>query len=188
MHKDLLAYLIKIKQVIVYMYIIIGLLFLLPICSWSQKKQLNPSGKVVKVAFVDHSKLRKDYKSFAAAKEKISKENEVSKKYFEQQLQLLDKQTKDLLKADSLKGGKTRDKIQKDADTKKSDILNAYQSDQKKRNQERITLSQEYEKRIISAMDDVVSKGGYTDVRTTVKDTSSKKGIDITDSILKKLN
>ena len=80
------------------------------------------------------------------------------------------------------------------ADSRRSGISGNYQLNQKKRNQEKITLMQQYEQKIQAAIQAVVTEGGYTDIKPLVKDKEKDKeapeqrSIDITDLILKKLN
>jgi len=63
MTMDLLnQYLKKIYISTQYILIVVGLCFLSS-KAFSQKKQLTNSNKVTKVALIDHSRLRKEYKS-----------------------------------------------------------------------------------------------------------------------------
>lgn len=53
---------------------------LFPTQASAQKKLLVPSGKVVKIAFLDHQRLRKEYHAFSTAKQKLVMENKAGLK------------------------------------------------------------------------------------------------------------
>lgn len=168
--------------------LLLGMTSVLPVGALAQH-QLTASGKVTRVAYIDHSRLRKEFKEFAAAWQKLGKENTADKKSMEQALELLDKQTKEQLTQDSLNGGGSRSQIISLDSSRRSEIIQKNQLEQAKRNQDRITLMQEYEQKINAAIDAVVAEGGFTDVRPLIKDQPDKKrGIEITDLLLKKLN
>jgi len=190
MSKDLRTCFSKKLFTTIPMFFILAVLFLLPDNAWSQKKQLTASGKVIKIAFIDHSRLRKEFKKFVAAKEKLAKENEAEKKSLEQALRFLDKQTKEQLVQDSLNGGGTRNQITSKANSKRSGIIHNNQLSQRKRNQARIALTQDYERKINTAVETVVREGGFTEVKPFVKDSSgqSRRNVDVTDLLLRKLN
>lgn len=158
------------------------------------KKQLTPAAKAVKTGLIDQLRLRKEYKAYDAAREKLAKENQAEKKSFDQQLLLIDKQTQKQLKQDSLKGGKGRAGIVQHADDRRSAINGSHQLAQKKRHQDRIALMQQYEQKIQAAIQAVMMEGGFTDVKPLSKDKEKDKAangpgsIDITDLVLKKLN
>lgn len=173
-------------NVLAFLFTII-IIICLPTPGRSQKKQLTVLGPVVKIAYLDHSALRKAYKALNNAKEKIAKENMAEKKSFDQALQLLDLQTKELLKQDSIAKGKNRQQIIKNAKSKKDQLIGEFQLNQSNRNQARIKMIQEYERKIILAIESVVNEGGFTDVKPIVKGVVIQNGTNITDLVLKKL-
>ncbi len=175
MKKNFSSHFLKAVDIPVRLCLIATVLFLQPKQSWSQKRQLSPSAKVSKIAFIDHSKLRKDFKAFSSAKEKIAKDNDADKKTFDRALKLLDEQTKEQLRLDSLSGATNHNNIINQATAKRNEIVNNHQLEQKKRNQERIILMQDYEKKIVLAIDAIVSEGGFTDVQPLRKDTAGSK-------------
>lgn len=154
----------------------------------TQRKQLIASGKVIKIGYLDHLALRKEYKAFNDAKNKIANEQLAAKRSFDQSRQIVEQQANQLLKQDSLLGGKNRQQILNDASYKSSKLTLDFQEGQKKRNQDRMAIMDEYEKKIRLAIDDIVSKGGFTDVKALDKTKVIKNGINITDLVLKKLN
>lgn len=164
------------------------MIFILPHQSFSQKKQLTPSDKVTRIGYLDHSALRKEYKAYHAAKEKLAKEHAAEKKTYEESLKLLDKQTAQKLKKDSLSGGKNRQQLLNESETKRQQLARSYQAQLKKRNEEKLNISKEYEKKIILAIEAVVNEGGFTDIKPLSKDSSSVNGLNVTDLVLKKLN
>lgn len=160
MIKDLKKYFSKKFYASIQCFTIMVTLCLILNQSWAQKRQLTASDKINKVAVIDHSRLRKEYKEFAVSKEKLAKENKSEKEKFEKELP---------------SGNRT-------------EITNKYQMNQKKRNQDRIAITQEYELKINAAIAAIVSEGGFTEVKSLVKDSSVNRRIDITDLVLKKLN
>ncbi len=168
--------------------LLLGMILVPPLEALAQH-QLTASDKVTKVAYIDHSRLRKEFKEFAAARQKLAEENVADKKSMEQALQLLDKQTKDQLAQDSLNGGGGRAQIMSQDSSRRSEIIQKNQLAQAKRNRDRIAVMQEYERKINAAVDAVVTEGGFTDIRPLVQDQPERKrGIEITDLLLKKLN
>lgn len=167
---------------------VFSFLLLLTAIGTAQKRQLTPSSKVVKIALVDHSRLRKEYREFAAARDKWAQESAAQRKSFEQSLQTLEQQTAEQLRLDSLSGGKDREQILSQAAAKRSELTGLFQAAQKKRYGERMTLAQRYERKITLALDSIVAEGGFTQAQPLSKEASSIKGRDITDLILQKLN
>lgn len=168
--------------------LLLSAVFVLPDEAISQKRQLTPSDTVSKVAFIDHSRLRKEYKAFSEAMKELSKENDSKKKTFDESLKVLENQTSKQLKSDSLKGGKDYEKISSQASVKRKETTTIYQADLKKRFQGRNILFKEYERKIVLAIESVVSEGGFTEVKPFIKEPFEKRGTNITDQILKKLN
>lgn len=156
--------------------------------AWTQKRQLVASDTVKRVAYIDHSRLRKEYKAFADLMKKTSKENESRKKMHEETLRTLEGQTAKILKSDSLGGGKNHDKILSQEGIKRNEAEASYQANLKKRFQSRNELLKEYERKITLAIEAVVAEGGFTDVKPLAKEPSETRGRNITDLILKKLN
>jgi Skp family chaperone for outer membrane proteins len=154
----------------------------------SQKRQLTASAKVVKIAYIDQLALRKQYKAFSDTKRKLADENMIEKKSYDQAIQLLDKRTVQLIKQDSLAGGANRLQILNGASSKKGQFTFQHLETQKVKNTQRITLMNDYEKKIQLAIESVVIEGGFTDVQPIDKNTTIKNGKDITDLVLKKLN
>lgn len=161
---------------------------LLPHSGWSQKRQLNASDTVKKIAYIDHSQLRKEYKAFGKALIEMSNTNAVKKKLHETFLKDLETATAKRLKADSIKGGKDRELIKERAANERTTKVNAYQTDLKMRHDERSKLIREYEQKIALAIDAVVTEGGFTEVKPLEKEPFKIRGKNVTDLILKKLN
>jgi Skp family chaperone for outer membrane proteins len=108
----------------------------------------NVATPVQKIAFIDHSRVRSEYKALQQAKESLRKEwqalqhpqsNEATKDKKAWQ----DKHAKDL---------------------------------------------QQYEVKIMAVIREVAAKGGFTDVKPIPKDSPVQTGVDITDTVLQKLN
>jgi Skp family chaperone for outer membrane proteins len=154
----------------------------------AQKKQLSPSAKVVKIAYLDPSLLRKNYRAFYDARTKLTTENDAEKKAYEKSMKALDEQTAKLLKKDSVSRDNKRIQIINDAASKRAKLSLDFEAGQSKRNDERLALISKYEKEIVLAIDKVVTEGGYTDVRPIVKGTVTQDGTNITDKVLSKLN
>lgn len=186
----------KINKIILFkLYPFLYLIFLISFSSKgfsqnspTQKKQLTASSKVSKVGYIDHHALRMGYKAFNDAKHKIANEQIAAKKSFDQSTQIVEQQANQLLEQDSLLGGKNRQQILNDASYKSSKLALDFQEGQKKRNQDRMAIMEEYEKKIRLAIDNVVSEVGFTDVKALDKTTVIQNGINITDLVLKKLN
>jgi len=162
--------------------------FLCPLHVSGQKKQLTPSGKVEKIAFIDHIRLRKEYHAFATAKKQLATEGETENKSLTKELSQIDFQAKDQLKRDSLHGSKKQQQIIDNTSLKKTELYNQFQSSQHLRTQKRLALMKEYETKITTAISAVVAEGGYTDVKPLDKNTTNERGTNITDLVLKKLN
>lgn len=170
---------------LLYLFII-GLL--LPHNTQAQKRELQPSNKVQKVAFIDHSRLRREFKTLTLARETSRQKWMASKKDLDNSLQAQESQARQLLKQDSLSKGKKKALIMQESDQKKQLLLSNYQLSQKKMFQDRSALLQECERKITLAIGQVVSEGGFTEIKPLPEEKNSQKGIDITDLILKKLN
>jgi Skp family chaperone for outer membrane proteins len=173
---------------IVTMCLFCSIQFALPIQAFGQKKQLTALGPVVKIAYIDQAALRKGYKAFESAKAKIANDNIQEKNSFDQSLHVLDQQTKDLLKQDSATRGKKKDEIIRNASSKRSELTATFQTNQKNRNVERISMMKQYEQKITAAIDRVVSESGFTEVKPLEKGTVIQNGKDITTLVLQKLN
>lgn len=171
-----------------FLLFLISFLLLIPDSVYSQKKQLVPSNKVEKIAFIDHSRVRKEYKEFNTAKDKLAKDNEAKRKSFEQSLKILEQHTKEQLNIDSLSGGRAREQIISEAASKRLVIVNNFQSEQKIRNDEKVSLSRHYEQKIITAIESIIIEKGITDVKSLVKQSAETRRMDITDLILEQLN
>lgn len=154
----------------------------------AQKRALAPSGKVVKVGFVDHKRLRAGYNDFANFRQNTAKASDSAKVVFDQVLQTLEQQARAQLREDSLGGGRRRDRILRLAEEKRQALTSSYRADQKNRVEERLVLIQAFEQKIQLVIDRVVTEGGFTDVRPLNSDGFRPRGADITDLILKKLN
>jgi hypothetical protein len=154
----------------------------------AQKKPLTPSAKVIKTAFVDDAKLRKEYREFVSAKAVQTQENFAQRKIYDQAISTLEQQTKEELSGDSLRGGGGRESILNRAASKRAELTQRYQEAQKKRHSERMALVQQYERKITLAIDQVLTEGGFTEVKALTKESSLQRRRDITDLILQKLN
>lgn len=176
------------KIIFFQLLLLAGCLLFLPREASAQKKQLTPSDKVKKIALVDHSRLRKEYKGLADALQKLSHEGRARQKAFDESLGSLAEQERKQLKADSVRGGKKQGKIASDISARRSTLMSAYLSAMKRKNEEKINLMREYERKITLAIDAVVAEGGFTEVRQATKETPKERSVDVTDLILKKLN
>lgn len=168
--------------------ITVCLLSFIPTKSEAQKKQLVAVNKVEKIAFVDPARLRRDCQAFKSARERLSQQWYTMKAAYELEVKNHDAAIQEQLRLDSLTGMNKHNQIIKEAQSKKGILLRVYQAQQKKLHQEQLAVMDEYERKITLAIDEVVSKGGYTEVKAFIKNGVTDKGTDITDSILKKLN
>jgi len=173
-----------------FLQLILGFITLsiLPKLSAAQKKQLTPSDKVVKIAYIDHSRIRREYKAFSELIITMSNANAERKKLYAESLQVLKKQVAKKIKSDSLDGEKNKEKIISQFAEKEQVITNTYQVYVAEKFQERAKLLQEYEVKIAVAIGAIVSEDGFTDVKPIETKTIQLSGADITDLILKKLN
>jgi Skp family chaperone for outer membrane proteins len=130
----------------------------------SEPQRLTPVHTGDKIALLDHSRLRKNYKAFQLMRDSAQLE-----------WQALEKK-EELIKADSTD------------DAKKQALLNACQSERRQFLQKRDALIQQYESKIRDAIAKVVAEGGFTDVQPIHKDKPVTNGTDITDKVLNKLN
>jgi len=181
----LLNLFMKMSRFIICFLITLALQF--PLHGWAQQKQLKPVVMPPKFAFVDGTKLRKEYRAFAAAKDSLFKDGLAKRKAFNEAKQQLDLETKKQLKKDSLAGGKQKDLIVSNATTKQSLLYNKYVMETKPQNQAWHALMKSYEDKMRAALQLVMAQGVYTELKP-LKDTANLKGTNITDLILAKLN
>lgn len=147
---------------------LICLLFLQLIISnnlYGQKVQLAPSGKVSKIAFIDQTALRKRFNSY---QETI--------RYLNNKFALIKKNYSDSI----TKFGKS--------DHAKSLINSNYSTLQRELHLEKIRLFKSLEEKINSAIHNIVSSGGYTDIRLVEQKNPGERGIDITTEVIHILN
>ncbi len=126
------------KKLSGYVLLTIFILIVLPGQTWSQQKQLTASNKVVKIAYLDHSRLRKEYTAYTEAMKKFSQEYTAGKLLLDQALQLLNQQTSEQLKLDSLNGAKNQQQIINNAADKRLQLTTAFQARQQKNSYERV--------------------------------------------------
>ena len=163
-------------------------LFLLPLCLVAQpKKPLTPSTKVTRVGLVDYVRLHKEYNALKSLHESGYRNWQNVKEKYDQAMKAQDNETKLQLKKDSGQAGKRQSLIQ-ESERRRQLLFDNYQQEQKKLHTDRSTLLLEHEKKIQLAIGQVVSEGGFTDVRPLDKNTPAGSGTDITDLVLKKLN
>ena len=132
-------------------------------CAQSPAKQPTPSDKVTRIAYVDHGRLRLECKGLIAARQEAKAAWQTSEQDHRKQLAGLDKAERQALE----------------------------QSQQERRRQlhlRRVAALQAQERRIVEAIGEVVSLGGFTDVRPLEKASLPDQGQDITDLVLQKLN
>ncbi len=154
----------------------------------SQKKALLASTKIVKVGYLEPSRVRNDFSKFTKAKEKLTHENKTNKYSYDSAVQELDKRILDKLIKDSLTGGKEKNKILDEGNTQRSNLEKQYKQSQRLLNSKRIALTQKFEGEINEAISLVISENGLTDVQAFQKDTLGNRKLNITDLVLKKLN
>jgi hypothetical protein len=162
--------------------------FFIPTDSCAQKRELTVLGKVVKIGLVDHSELRKEFRAYAAARVAMATENQEKRKAFMQALQALEQQTAQQVAADSAKGGGQREQIISGAAVRRAAMEKMFKDEERRRNSDRIALTQEYERKIQLAIEAVVNEGGFTDIKPLFKDSTAPKGVNITSLLLQKLN
>ena len=168
--------------------ILASLALALPQMCWSQKKQLVTTGPVVKIAYVDHSALRKGFIGYKDSIAFLTKTNNGANEALSRSLQLLDQQTKDLLIKDSLTGSNGKQQILNNSASKRAALTATFQAGQKNRNDARVVMMGNFERKIILAIDAVVNEGGFTDVKPLTKDATAPNGKNITSLVLSKLN
>ena len=159
---------------------------LIPPPTWSQKNQLAYDASS-KIALVDHSRIRNEYKAFCLAKTTMSNAHIAKKKAFDNSIKDLDAQEKFQLKADAKKGSKNKDLIIRRHAARKAQLIKTYKAEQKKMNESSKAQLRAYENKIVAVIEIVVSRGGFTEVKA-LKNGETRSGIDITIMILEKLN
>lgn len=163
-------------------------LFFLPQIVFGQKKELIVSNNVSKVAYVDHSIIRKEYKEYSLAKVTLAKEARAVKEALNQALYSLEEKYLKEIKIDSLDGGTKKEQIIKKYQADKTKLHTDYNLAQKKLNEDRIALTQKFEKEISTAIDKIITEEGLTDVQQITPNTKVPEGRNITWKILEKLN
>lgn len=149
--------------------------------------QTKPSKSPEHIAFLDHIKLRKDYPHYAAEREVQLKKFSDLKINHEKKLK--DEQTNllELIAADSITGGRKKQELEGNSARKIGELEANLAKAKKKVHEENIKLMQNFEKRIVTAIDEVVREKGYTDVKPVQMDTPKENTDDITNLVLKKL-
>jgi hypothetical protein len=160
---------------------------LIPSALWSQKSQIASNNEISKIALVDYSRVRNEYRSFRLAKEMILKSQSEKEKLFRWSVAQLEAQKKTDLKTDAKKGGTNKKTITEKSDAKKAQITAKYNAEQKRLSQNMKAQMQAYENKIIVVTQILVSRDGFTELKA-IRTGESQKGIDITRMILEKLN
>jgi Skp family chaperone for outer membrane proteins len=161
----------------------------LPLCLPAQpKKPLTPSTKVTRIGLIDYVRLHKEYNALKSLHESGYRNWQNVKEKYDQAVKAQDNETNQQLKQDSGQAGKRRSLIQQESERRRRLLFDNYQLEQKKLHTDRSALLLEHEKKIQLAIGQVVSEGGFTDVKPLDKNTPAGSGTDITDLVLKKLN
>lgn len=152
------------------------------------QNQPSPSVEVVKVAYVNYNSLYKNYTLLDQSNSKWRQEWNKTNVRFKNEWHEIEDDLQKQLKADSLAGGKQREKLLKEAEAKRDSLRASYKNDTNHILNQRSQQVQRYQENIQLALDETVFKGGYTEVKNRDKDTPIKKGNDITDILLQQLN
>ncbi len=150
------------KRLLVSLQLVLSLSIfsLMPKQGLAQKKQLTASNKITKVAYIDHSLLRREYRAFADTMQKMSSDNNSKKKSYDESLSALEMQTNIQLRADSLSGGINHEKIIALALDKRNEIITTYQADLKKRTQDRARFMHVHEQKLGLADESIILERG----------------------------
>jgi Skp family chaperone for outer membrane proteins len=155
---------------------------------YSQKRELVRGTKVNKIAFLDHSKLRREYKEYSAKLKELFDASVLEKNDLARKVADLNGEMERKLKKDSLSAGKKTDAIILEYEKKKSTLISFSQLKQQGLNNEKMILLKKMEEKIRLAIDAVVNEGGFTDVKPIDKNYNESNGLNITNLVLKKLN
>ncbi|HEX6431128.1 MAG TPA: OmpH family outer membrane protein [Niastella sp.] len=159
----------------------------IPLQGRAQNKQKLTPVDYQKVAFVDAARVRKEFITYEAAKEKMHQQTVEKSKAYEAATQELDKQTKEQLKKDSAQKLHQKQLITDKATVKRTELRNEFFAAIKKRNAERTALTKTYEDKIREAINTIVREGAFTEIKWS-KDSAGPTLTDITDQVLQKLN
>jgi uncharacterized protein YbbC (DUF1343 family) len=130
----------------------------------TQKNPITPVHTTGKIALLDHSRVRKEYKALRLVADSVKHEWDLLKN------------KENHIKQDSMD------------DAKRQALLDVCENEKKQFLQKRGARIQQYESKIIEAISKVVAEGGFTDVQPIYKDKPVPGGTDITDKVLNKLN
>lgn len=175
----------RITRIRVLLFFVIALM---SVSAWSQKKQLHPSGKITRIAWIDPKLLHKNYTEYKNLRDSLAAANTADKNVLQKSLQDLDQQTATLLRQDSVTGSQNRQQILSNANAKRSQLITNFQFRQKTRNDFRVSANQDYERRIVLAVESVQNEGGFTEIRPLEMATKTDNVVDVTSLVLKKLN
>jgi hypothetical protein len=167
--------------------LLVTLLLQAPLHGWAQEKQHLTPVNYQKIAFVDGERLRTAYVAYAAAKEKMYKDFMEKKRSFDETIRVLDQQTKERLKKDSVHKLQQRQQISDKAIASRAELQNTYMAGLKQRGENRKALTKNYEDKIREAIQAVMRKEAFTGLQTK-KESAGITAIDITDKVLEKLN
>ena len=143
---------------------LIALLFISnPPLAYSQTQQTGPNDKAVKVAYVNHSLLRKESMALRAVQEKTRTAWQAAERGHQQQM---------VNQAESGRKALEHSQLQR----------------RRQLQEEGIAAIKAQEERIIEAIGEVASEGGFTDVRPLASGALPLNGQDITQLVLRKLN
>ncbi|MHA4847812.1 OmpH family outer membrane protein [Flavitalea antarctica] len=142
----------------------------------------------IRVAYLDHSKLRREYSSYASSKtEQLKKFSELKAK-LQRETDLEKESLSQQVAADSAVGGTKRKELQENSAQKIRALEQVTETEKRKIHDENLKMMQDFERKIASAIGDVVREKGYNDVRPVGKDTPKNTTDDITNLVLQKLN
>jgi chemotaxis response regulator CheB len=180
------------RKTLIWVIFFYTLIFSMP--AWSQESQLAYDGSTKaeyystsKIALVDHSRVRNQYKAYCAAKVKMSNAMAAKKKSRDQSIKDLEAEKIKELKADAKKGGKNKQHIINKFESQKAKIKTRYNREQKEISENNKAQMRAYDNKINAVIAILVSQGGFTEVKP-YKTSLSQYGVDITSMVLEKLN
>jgi Skp family chaperone for outer membrane proteins len=150
--------------------------------------QTRPAKAPEHIAYLDHSKVRKDFLAYAAAKSVQMKKLADLKIKQDSRLQAQQQTFRELIAADSLSGGKARKELEAENAKKLAELETQLMTEKKQIQEENVAVMKSFEKKIVEAIGAVVREKGFTDVKPIGKDIPADNKDDITALVLKKLN
>lgn len=141
-----------------------------------------------RVAYLDHSLLRNEFKEYRNAKEKQAQEYQSLKADYQQKIKDIDKAHQEAILADSLSGGKQKKELEESTKKKKEELEADVAKSKKAVYDESLKIMKLYENKIKEAVIEVINENALIDVKPLEKGNPEQKNRDITLLILKKLN